>query len=110
MDINASMVSARGIRFTFDGDSGEAARAYLYLMHNDLHEEPFGLLEDVHVDETLRGRGIGKELVHEVIKRAREERCYKIIATSRFSRPGVHEFYEEIGFVDYGKEFRLDLV
>jgi hypothetical protein len=33
--------TARGIRFSIAGSGGEIARAYLYLMTNDLHAAPF---------------------------------------------------------------------
>ena len=47
--------AAHGIRFSISGDDGEIARAYLYVMSNDLHTAPFRLLEDVYVDESQRG-------------------------------------------------------
>jgi GNAT superfamily N-acetyltransferase len=100
---------ARGIRFAVNGPSGEIARAYLYVMTNDLHAAPFGLLEDVFVDESERGSGLGTALVQEVIAAAREAGCYKLIATSRVSRPKVHELYERLGFENYGIEFRMNL-
>jgi hypothetical protein len=49
---------ARGIRFSIRTERGEVARAYLYIMTNDLHAEPFGLLEDVFVAESERGGGL----------------------------------------------------
>ena len=100
---------AHGIRFSVDGPTGEIARAYLYVMTNDLHAEPFGLLEDVFVDESRRGSGLGTALVREVIAAAREAGCYKLVATSRASRPKVHELYERLGFENYGLEFRMNL-
>ena len=33
--------------------------AYLYIMFNDLHKEPFGFLENVFVEESKRGKGVG---------------------------------------------------
>jgi len=100
---------AEGIRFSISGAEGEIARAYLYVMTNDLHAEPFGLLEDVFVDESQRGSGLGTALVQEVIAAAREAGCYKLVATSRASRPKVHELYERLGFANYGVEFRMNL-
>ena len=101
--------AARGIRFSLTGENGEVARAYLYLMTNDLHDAPFGLLEDVFVAESERGSGLGTALVNEVIAAAREAGCYKLVATSRASRPKVHELYERLGFANYGLEFRMNL-
>ena len=101
--------AARGIRFSIANERGEVARAYLYVMGNDLHREPFGLLEDVYVDESQRGSGFGTALVNEVVAAAREAGCYKLVATSRASRPKVHALYERLGFTNYGLEFRLNL-
>ncbi len=109
MKVERQNKAARGIRFSVNGPSGEVARGYLYVMTNDLHVEPFGLLEDVFVDESERGSGLGTALVQEVIAAAREAGCYKLVATSRASRPKVHELYERLGFANYGIEFRINL-
>ena len=77
-------------------------------MWNSLHEEPFGLLEDVYVDESLRGQKPGTEIVNAVIAEAKVRGCYKLIATSRYTRPRVHELYIRLGFKDHGNEFRMD--
>jgi len=84
-------------------------RAFLYIIKNDLHKEPYGLLEDLYVEEEFRGKGFGKMLVQKILEIAKEENCYKIIATSRFNREYVHSFYEKLGFIKWGYEFRKDL-
>ncbi len=108
-EIRRQDTPARGIRFSIDGADGEVARAYLYMMTNDLHEAPFGLLEDVFVAETERGNGLGTALVEEVVAAARAAGCYKLVATSRASRPKVHALYERLGFANCGIELRMDL-
>ncbi|HMO01689.1 MAG TPA: GNAT family N-acetyltransferase [Oligoflexia bacterium] len=108
MKIFEKEILAKGIRFSITENEREVARAYLYLMNNDLHQEPFGLLEDVFVDEKDRSAGLGKKIVQTVIDKAKELGCYKLIATSRYSRPQVHEMYLKLGFKDQGKEFRID--
>lgn len=102
-------VDTKGIRFSVLRDGKEVGRAYLYMLNNDLHNRPFGLLEDVFVDSSYRGEGIAKELLEAVLKKA-EENCYKLIATSRNdgTRSTVHEWYIRLGFNDYGTEFRLN--
>ena len=100
---------ATGMRFSIRSDGREIARAYLYVMNNDLHQAPFGLLEDVYVDQSRRGGGLGTSLVREVISAARDAGCYKLIATSRNSRPLVHDLYRGLGFVEHGIEFRMEL-
>jgi len=109
MKVDRQDRTASGIRFSVNGVGREIARSYLYVMTNDLHDAPFGLLEDVFVDESQRGSGIGTALVREVIAAARDLACYKLIAESRTSRPMVHELYERLGFEEHGVEFRLNL-
>jgi GNAT superfamily N-acetyltransferase len=109
MKVDRQDRTASGIRFSVNRDGREIARAYLYVLTNDLHNAPFGLLEDVFVDASQRGSGIGTTLVREVIAAARDLGCYKLIATSRTSRPKVHELYERLGFEEHGVEFRLEL-
>jgi GNAT superfamily N-acetyltransferase len=107
MKVDRQDRTAKGIRFSISGNGREIARAYLYVMTNDLHDAPFGLLEDVFVDESERGSGLGTALVREVISAANGLGCYKLIATSRTSRPKVHELYERLGFEKHGVEFRI---
>jgi GNAT superfamily N-acetyltransferase len=108
VDVTSKKIIAHGIRFSIGVDDVEVARAYLYLMRNDLHDELFGLVEDVFVDESQRGNGLGTRLMQEVIAAAKENKCYKLIATSRDSRPRVHQLYRRLGFSDHGREFRID--
>lgn len=109
MNIEKRDVDAKGIRISVTENGIEVGRAYLYLMQNDLHNQPFGLMEDVYVEEAYRGKGIGSKLVNKLIETARESNCYKLIATSRTSRAKVHELYERLGFCQHGVEFRIDL-
>jgi len=108
MKVERQERAAKGIRFSIRDSGRELARAYLYVMTNDLHDAPFGLLEDVYVDESQRGNGLGTALVKEVVSAAQEAGCYKLIATSRTSRPKVHELYERLGFKKHGVEFRMN--
>jgi GNAT superfamily N-acetyltransferase len=97
-----------GKRFSIRKNGEEVAHAFLYILSNDLHKEPFGFLEDVFVEEYARGEGLGKEIIKQIISFAKESGCYKLIATSRTSRDGVHEIYRKLGFVLHGKEFRMN--
>ena len=98
-----------GIKLSIVENGKEIGRCYIYMIKNDLHKEPYALLEDVYVDENYRGKGIGTELVKRAIELAKNLGCYKIIATSRFERNNVHEWYEKLGFKKWGYEFRMDL-
>lgn len=110
MKFTRNEANCSGIRIACTDDQGrEIGHAFLFVMRNDLHDRPFGLMEDVHVEEDRRGQGIGSLLVHRVIAAARELNCYKLIATSRNSRDKVHRLYQTLGFTSHGQEFRIDL-
>lgn len=109
MEVSERAAACMGKRFSIEEGGREVARAYLFTGENGLHEEPWGLMEDVFVAEDRRNQGWGVRLIRRVIEAARAAGCYKLIATSRYSRPEVHELYLRLGFKDYGKEFRMDL-
>ena len=106
--IKVKKISGSGLKFTILKDNQEMARARLYILKNDLHKEPFGLVEDVYVQEGERGKGYGTKIMKALIEKAKEANCYKLICTSRFSRPEVHHFYGKLGFKKHGYEFRID--
>ena len=106
--LKAVRVPAYGVKITKGLKGKVVGRAYLYVMTNDLHERPFGLMEDVFVDPDHRGSEIGTALVKRVVAEAKRHRCYKLIATSRHARNRVHALYDRLGFKDHGKEFRID--
>lgn len=109
MQIKKSEVKSEAIKFELVDGEKKIGRIYLYLIKNDLHDKPYGLLEDLLVEESCRGSGLGKQLVQTVIEEAKKLGCYKLIGTSRNARSEVHGFYKKLGFEEYGKEFRMDL-
>ena len=108
MKIKTQEVPASGRRFSVDKNGKEVAHTYLYIMANGLHERPFGLMEDLFVDENYRGRGIAGSLINRVIDEARRQNCYKLICTSRHGNEIVHKLYEKKGFGKHGIEFRMN--
>lgn len=100
--------NAYAIKFTVQENGQEVGRAYLYVLQNDLHKQPFGFIEDVYVKEAYRSQGMGSSLVRQLIEEAKNQGCYKLICTSRLTST-AHKFYERLGFKDHGKEFRMDL-
>lgn len=109
MELKNTEIQSKAIRLSVEDNGQEVGRIFLYLIKNDLHETPYGLFEDIFVEESHRSQGVGKQLVAALIEEAKKQGCYKIVACARYSRPEVHAWYERIGFKDYGKEFRLDL-
>lgn len=109
MKINKQLIQSSAIKFVAEDNGKIIGRAFLFLIINNLHNEPYGLMEDVFVEEEYRGRGIGTDLVKAVIEEAKARKCYKLIGTSRISRFKVHELYERLGFEKWGVEFRMEL-
>ncbi len=97
------------IRLSAVENGEELGVMYLYLIRNDSHTEPYGLLEDVLVKEEHRKKGIGTMLVKEALNEAKRLNCYKVIGTSRMERENVHAWYEKLGLKKHGFEFRIDL-
>jgi ribosomal protein S18 acetylase RimI-like enzyme len=62
---------------------------------------PSGLrawIEDVVVDEAVRGRGIGEALTREAVRCAGERGARTVDLTSRPSREAATRMYEKVGF------------
>jgi len=108
MDIKRDERETKIIKLYVEEDGEEVGRASVVLIYNDLHKEPYGLLEDVFVDEKMRGQGIGTKLTNAIIEEAKKANCYKLVATSRYEREKVHELYKRLGFKEHGIEFRMD--
>jgi len=109
MEFEENFVETKGVKISAKENGKEIGRCFIYLIKNDLHKEPYALLEDVFVNEKYREKGIGTQLVKRAIELAKKLNCYKIIATSRFERENLHEWYQGLGFKKHGFEFRIDL-
>lgn len=99
----------RALKISLTEKGEVVGRVYLYLINNFEHENPYGLIEDLWVAKEFRKKGIGSKLLSAATEEAKRHHCYKIIAQSRYEKPGVHYFYESNGFKDHGKNFRIDL-
>jgi ribosomal protein S18 acetylase RimI-like enzyme len=58
-----------------------------------------GWIEDVVVDSSMRGRGVGELLTREAMRLAFERGAETIDLTSRPSREAARRLYEKMGFV-----------
>jgi ribosomal protein S18 acetylase RimI-like enzyme len=64
---------------------------------------PTGLrawIEDVVVDESVRGRGVGEALNRSALDRARQLGARTVDLTSRPSREAANALYRKLGFVE----------
>jgi GNAT superfamily N-acetyltransferase len=60
---------------------------------------PHAVIEDVVVDESARGHGVGAALVSEAVRLAREWGALHVNLTSRSSREAANRLYTRAGFV-----------
>ncbi len=97
------------VKFECRENGKKIAWAFLYVIFQDRHKEPYGLMENVYVEQEYRGRGLGSRLVKLVMREARKRKCYKLIGTSKFANADAHKFYQRFGIKKVGYEFRLDL-
>lgn len=100
---------AYAIKITAEEEGKVLGWGYLYILINDRHEEPYGFIENVYVEQEFRSRGIGSELIKMIIQEAKDRGCYKLVGNSRTFKTKVHEFYEKLGFMKFGFEFRMNL-
>jgi GNAT superfamily N-acetyltransferase len=82
----------------------------LLVMDNLAHMgTPSAVVEDVCVDEQLRGQGIGRAMMHFAMECARGCGCYKLALSSNAKREGAHAFYRSLGFQQHGLSFHVPL-
>jgi N-acetylglutamate synthase-like GNAT family acetyltransferase len=76
--------------------------------------QPYGVLENVVVNEAWRGKGIGRRLFEHAEEMCRIRDCSKIMLVSTTTRESAHRFFEKQGFssaskrgfVKYRSQFR----
>lgn len=79
--------------------AGRPAVAFLHLKVIDSFLGPRETeIEALVVDEAARSRGVGRALVEEAIRYARERGCARVRVRSRVERDRAHAFYEREGF------------
>jgi GNAT superfamily N-acetyltransferase len=66
-------------------------------------------IEAVRVASVYRGKGIGRQMFHYAIERARERGCYLVQLTTDKKRPEALKFYQGLGFVDSHEGMKLKI-
>lgn len=80
----------------------------LLMMDNLAHMgAPSAIVEDVCVDEGLRGQGIGGAMMRFAMKESARCGCYKLVLSSNLERSDAHAFYRSLGFEQHGLSFRV---
>ncbi len=57
-----------------------------------------GQVESVRVDSSLRGQGIGTELMKQAIQICRDRGCFLVQLTTDVKREKTRKFYQDLGF------------
>jgi len=82
-----------------DCDGQLAATAYLNVIPNLTRSaSPYAVIENVVVDEPLRGTGIGKQIMAATLQIAWDAGCYKAMLLTGSRRASTHAFYRACGF------------
>ena len=82
--------------------------ATIHLRHMLNHESPIGQLTLLVVDESVRGRGVGRILVAESEAWARARGCKRFVVTTALRRADAHAFYEKLGYTHTGRRYGKD--
>ncbi|KPK77391.1 MAG: acetyltransferase [candidate division Zixibacteria bacterium SM23_73] len=81
----------------------------LLIMDNLAHMgAPSGIVEDMVVDPSWQGKGIGKQMMEFARECCRERGCYKLALSSNLKREIAHRFYESLGFQRHGYSFIVE--
>ncbi|MEM9465821.1 MAG: GNAT family N-acetyltransferase [Actinomycetota bacterium] len=82
-----------------DADGRVAATAYLNVIPNLTRSlRPYGVVENVVVDEGLRRTGLGRRLIEGTLERAWALGCYKVMLSTGSRQASTHAFYRACGF------------
>lgn len=112
METRKTVLSTQQIKFELVDAQGPLARASGVLVRNDLHPEPYMLIEDVYVRPEERGKGLGVTVVNHCITEARLRGCYKVILCAQRDERDLPGWYaSRFGFRPTTEvEMRIDLM
>ncbi len=111
MRVFTQITSVPNLELIVAEDQNEVVGSLVLIIVPNLSHKglPWALVENVIVDESRRGNGVGKVLMEYAIKRAKENGCYRIGLSSDNRRNGAHEFYRSLGFEPSSTGFRMSL-
>ena len=97
--------------YVAEAGGGAIVGTFAFLVMDNLahHGAPSAVIEDLCVDGSLRGQGIGRAMMLFAMELARRVGCYKLVLSSNKARTGAHRFYRSLGFVEHGLSFHFDL-
>ena len=93
-------IEKQDIKYFIAKENGKIiASCYICIIPNLTRDgKSIGFIENVITDIKYRKKGIGKTIMENAIKYAKEKNCYKVLLQSGNKRSDTHPFYESIGF------------
>ena len=74
-----------------------------------LHRGLSGLIDELIVAKSYRGKGIGKQLLSSAIEKSRQLGCCEVEVSTEKTNIKAREFYRQCGFTERGVFFEIDL-
>jgi len=74
-----------------------------------LHRGLSGLIDELIVAKSYRGKGVGKQLLSSAIKKSRQLGCCEVEVSTERTNIKAREFYRQCGFTERGVLFEIDL-
>jgi GNAT superfamily N-acetyltransferase len=85
--------------FVFQLDGVVVATTYLNVIPNVTRSaSPYAVIENVVVEKSLRGAGLGRQIMECTLRAAWEAGCYKAMLMTGSGNPATHAFYRACGF------------
>ena len=99
-------IKNQNIKYFIAKDNGKIiSSCYICILPNFTRNgRSIGYIENVITDKEYRRKGIGKRIMENAIKYAKNQNCYKVILQSGINRIEAHKFYESLGFEGESKK------
>ncbi len=96
----SQILRSPGLRlFVLVSDGKVVASTYLNVIPNLTRSAaPYAVIENVVVEEALRGTGLGKQIMALTLRAAWDAGCYKVMLLTGSRSPSTHAFYTACGF------------
>ena len=94
------ILGSPGLRlYVLEIDGVIVATTYLNVIPNITRAaSPYAVIENVVVEQSLRGAGLGKQIMAGTLRAAWEAGCYKAMLMTGSHSPATHAFYKACGF------------
>ena len=94
------ILAAPGLHlFVLEADGAVVATTYLNVIPNLTRSAaPYAVIENVVVEQAVRGTGLGKQIMAGTLRAAWDAGCYKAMLMTGSRNPATHAFYSACGF------------